>query len=83
MLALIDEAAADGREIFKPLVEMSPGERRQVITLPASIGKLTAVKHLVLYRSNLVRLPPEIGAMAGLEVFEPYTSPRLHCSPTS
>jgi hypothetical protein len=81
MLALIDEAAADGREVFKPLVEMSPEERRQVITLPRSIGKLTAVKHLVLYRSNLVRLPAEIGALASLEVFEPYTSHRLHWFP--
>jgi hypothetical protein len=81
LLALIDEATADGREVFRPLVEMSPEERRQVITLPPSVGKLTAVKHLVLYRSNLVRLPPEIGAMAGLEVFEPYTSPRLHWFP--
>jgi hypothetical protein len=81
MLALIDEAVGDGREVFKPLVEMSPEERRQVITLPSSVGKLTAVKHLVLYRSNLVRLPAEIGAMAGLEVFEPYTSERLHWFP--
>jgi hypothetical protein len=81
MLALIDEAAADGREIFKPLVEMSPEERRQVITLPPSIGTLTAVRHLVLYRSNLVRLPAEIGAMASLEMFEPYTSHRLHWFP--
>lgn len=60
---------------------MSPEERRQVITLPPSVGKLTAVKHLVLYRSNLVRLPAEIGAMASLEVFEPYTSQRLHWFP--
>lgn len=81
MQALIDEAAADGREVFKPLVEMSPEERRQVITLPRSIGRLTAVKHLVLYRSNLVRLPAEIGTMASLEVFEPYTSHRLHWFP--
>jgi len=81
MLALIDEAAADGREVFKPLIEMDPEERRQVITLPRSIGKLTAVKSLVLYRSNLVRLPAEIGAMASLEVFEPYTSHRLHWFP--
>ena len=49
-------AYADGREVFRPLVEMSPEERRQVITLPPSVGKLTAVKHLVLYRSSLVRL---------------------------
>lgn len=81
MLVLIDEAAADGREVFRPLVEMSPEERQQVITLPPPVGTLTAVKHLVLYRSNLVRLPPEIGAMASLEVFEPYTSPRLHWFP--
>lgn len=81
MLALIDEAAADGREVFKPLVEMSPEERRQVITLPPSIGSLTAVKHLVLYGSNLVRLPAEIGAMASLEAFEPYRSHRLHWFP--
>jgi hypothetical protein len=81
LLALIDEAAADGREVFKPLAEMSPEERRQVITLPPSIGQLTAVRHLVLYRSNLVRLPPQIGTMASLEVFEPYRSQRLHWFP--
>ena len=81
LLALIDEAAADGREVFRPLAEMSPAEQRQVITLPPSIGKLTAVKQLVLYRSNLVRLPARIGAMASLEVFEPYNSRRLHWFP--
>jgi hypothetical protein len=81
LLALIDEAAADGREVFTPLTEMSPAEQRQVITLPPSIGKLTAVKQLVLHRSNLVRLPARIGAMASLEVFEPYTSRRLHWFP--
>lgn len=81
LLTLIEEAAADGRDVFRPLAEMSPDERRQVITLPPSIGKLTAVKHLVLYRSNLVRLPAQIGQMASLEVFEPYTSHRLHWFP--
>lgn len=81
LLELVEEAAADGREEFKPLIELSPEERRQVITLPPSIAKLTAVKHLVLYGSNLVRLPPEIGAMAGLEEFTPYTSYRLHWFP--
>ncbi|MER5757673.1 leucine-rich repeat domain-containing protein [Streptomyces sp. NPDC002082] len=81
LLELINEAAADGREEFRPLVELSPEERRQVITLPPTIGKLTAVKHLVLYGSNLVRLPPDIGAMASLEEFTPYTSYRLHWFP--
>ncbi|MFD8000356.1 leucine-rich repeat domain-containing protein [Streptomyces mirabilis] len=81
LLALIDEAAADGREEFRPLVELSPQERRQVVTLPPTIAKLTAVKHLMLYGSNLVRIPPEIGAMTSLEEFTPYTSYRLHWFP--
>ncbi|WP_245666061.1 leucine-rich repeat domain-containing protein [Actinoplanes subtropicus] len=78
---LIDEAAADGRAVFKPFTQMSPDERRQVVTLPPSIAGLTQVKHLVLYGTNLVRLPPQIGAMTSLEVFEPYTSHRLHWYP--
>ncbi|MFE9560183.1 leucine-rich repeat domain-containing protein [Streptomyces sp. NPDC006487] len=77
----MDEAAADGREEFRPLIELSPEERRQVITLPPSIGTLTSVRHLVLYGSNLVRIPPEIGAMTSLEEFTPYTSYRLHWLP--
>ncbi|MEV6237872.1 leucine-rich repeat domain-containing protein [Lentzea sp. NPDC051838] len=81
LLELIDEAAADGRTLFKPLAEMSAEERRQVITLPATIAKLTAVEHFVLYGSNLVRIPPEIGAMTNLTLFEPYTSYRLHWFP--
>ncbi|GII57268.1 hypothetical protein Pth03_56570 [Planotetraspora thailandica] len=81
LLALIDEAVADGRTVFKPFVDLSAPERRQIVTLPPAIAKLTAVKHLVLYGTNLVRIPPEIGAMTSLEVFEPYTSHRLHWYP--
>jgi hypothetical protein len=81
LLVLIDEAAADGRTVFKPFVELSAPERRQIVTLPPAIAKLTAVKHLVLYGTNLVRIPPEIGAVTSLEVFEPYTSHRLHWYP--
>ncbi|MEV7170583.1 leucine-rich repeat domain-containing protein [Streptomyces sp. NPDC093224] len=81
LLALVDEAAADGREEFNPLVELSPQERLDVITLPASIAQLTEVRHLRLYGSNLVRIPPEIGAMTSLEEFSPYTSYRLHWFP--
>jgi len=80
-LALIDEAATDGRKIFKPFVELPAAERHQVITLPPTITRLTAVTHLVLYGTNLVRIPPEIGAMTSLEIFEPYTSHRLHWYP--
>jgi hypothetical protein len=78
---MIDEAAADKREEFRPLIELTPEERRQIITLPPSIAQLTAVKHLVLYGSNLVRIPPEIGAMTSLEELTPYTSYRLHWFP--
>lgn len=81
LLDLIDQAATDGSTVFKPFVELSAAERRQIITLPPTIAKLTQVKHLVLYGTNLVRLPPEIGAMASLERFEPYTSHRLHWYP--
>ncbi len=54
---------------------------RQIVTLPPSIAKLTAVKRLDLYGSNLIALPPEIGSMKRLEVFHPYTSRRLHWFP--
>jgi hypothetical protein len=81
LLSLIDEAAADGRPVFKPFVDLSADERREIVTLPPTIATLTEVKHLVLYGTNLVRVPPEIAAMASLEVFEPYTSHRLHWYP--
>jgi hypothetical protein len=82
LLELVEQAADDGREVFTPLVELTAAQRRQVITLPPTIAKLKAVKHLVLYRSDLVRIPPEIGEMDSLEEFNPYTSYRLHWFPT-
>jgi len=81
LLELIDEAATDGREVFRPLVDLAPAERADLVTLPSAIAKLTLVKHFVLYGSPLVRIPPEIGSMASLEVFEPYTSYSLHWFP--
>ncbi|MFC4500866.1 MULTISPECIES: leucine-rich repeat domain-containing protein [Streptomyces] len=81
LLELIEEAAADGREEFAPLRELPPEQRRQIVTLPPTIAELRAVRHLLLYGSNLVRVPPEIGAMESLEQFDPYTSYRLHWFP--
>ena len=78
---LIEKAARDGREEFSPGPEMTPSEWAQITELPKSIGKLKSVKHLILYGSSLVRLPPEIGEMAALERFTPYTSYRLHWFP--
>jgi hypothetical protein len=51
------------------------------LTLPASIAKLKAVKHLNSYGSYLIRIPPEIGEMTSLEKFTPYTSYHLHWFP--
>ena len=79
--ALIEEAARDGRTEFSPARDMTPAEWVQIIELPRSIAKLKAVKHLILYGSSLVRIPPEIGEMESLEKFSPYTSYRLHCFP--
>jgi hypothetical protein len=81
LLELIEQAAADGREVFRPLVELTPAERADLVTLPPTIARLTRVRHFLLYGSPLVRIPPEIGAMASLEVFEPYTSYSLHWFP--
>jgi uncharacterized protein (TIGR02996 family) len=81
LLDLVEEAAADGREKLAPLRGMSPSDRVQIVTLPATIAKLKAVKALNFYGSNLVRIPPEIGEMDGLEEFDPYMSYRLHWFP--
>jgi hypothetical protein len=52
LLTLIEEAAADGRTVFKPFTELSPDQRQQIVTLPTTIASLTEVKHLVLYGTN-------------------------------
>jgi hypothetical protein len=81
LLELIEDAARDGREEFSPGREMTPEQWAQITTLPASIAKLKAVKHFILYGSSLVRIPPEIDEMSSLEQFTPYTSYRLHWFP--
>ncbi|GIH14559.1 leucine-rich repeat domain-containing protein [Rugosimonospora africana] len=81
LLALIDEAADDGRTTFAPFRELSAAESRSIVTLPRSIAKLTSVTHLSLGVTNLVRIPPEIGAMTSLETFDLYMSYRLHWYP--
>jgi hypothetical protein len=81
LLALIDEAAEDGREVFAPGAEMPEELWGQIVTLPASIARLSAVKQLNIYGSNLIMVPPEIGEMTNLEDFRPYVSRRLHWFP--
>jgi hypothetical protein len=81
LLELVEIAAADGREEFAPLHEMPLHAQSQVITLPSTIGKLKAVRRLLLFASFLVRIPPEIGDMKNLVEFDTYTSYRLHWYP--
>jgi hypothetical protein len=81
LLELVEETGARKLEEFAPGQQLAPDDRHSIVTLPASIGKLTAVKRLVLYGSSLVRIPPEIGGMSSLEEFDPYTSYRLHWFP--
>jgi hypothetical protein len=81
LLEVVEMAAADGREDFDPFQEMTPEARRQVITLPPSIGKLKSVRRLRLSGTCLVRLPPQIGDMENLVEFTPYTSYSLHWFP--
>ncbi len=81
LLELIEQAVKDKREEFSPVREMTPEQWTQIVTLPPSIAELKSVKHLNLYGSSLVRIPPEIGEMTRLEQFTPYTSYRLHWFP--
>jgi len=81
LTALIDEAGRDGRDEFAPHREIPRELWRQIVTLPATIGNLKEVKKFSLYGSNLIAIPPQIGEMASLEDFDPYTSRRLHWFP--
>lgn len=77
----IEQAAASGEEEFTPLEGMTGAERAQIVTLPASIGRLAKVQKLFLYGSHLVRVPPEIAGMRSLVRLDIYTSYRLHFLP--
>jgi hypothetical protein len=77
----IEEAISAGAETFEPLAGLTGPERAQIVTLPASIGRLTRVRELRLYGSRLVRLPPEIGGMTALAYLDIYTSYWLHFFP--
>src|SRR5690606_3992417 len=81
LLDYVDRAAVDGTLRFQPGPELTAAQWRQIVTLPPTIAKLTAITSMDLYGSHLVRIPPEIGAMTSLRSFTPYTSYRLHWLP--
>ncbi|MFT3711476.1 MAG: TIGR02996 domain-containing protein [Archangium sp.] len=77
----VERAVVEQPEEFAPLRHLSAEERRWIVTLPPSIARLKSVKRLLLYGSDLVRLPPELGELTSLREFVPYTSYRLHWFP--
>lgn len=81
LVELVELAAEDGREEFRPGLDLGRADWLRIVTLPPDIAKLKRVKRLHLYGSALVRIPPEIGEMTALEEFDPYTSYRLHWFP--
>lgn len=81
LCAYVDMVAERGDTKFSPAKYLGREFYQQIHTLPASIQKLKQVKEMYLYGSQLKRIPPEIGAMESLEIFEPYTSYQLHWFP--
>lgn len=77
----VDQLADSEGEEFSPRAFLGNELFSQIHTLPASIGKLSKVKKILLYGSKLKRIPPEIGGMTSLEDFDPYTSYDLHWLP--
>ena len=77
----IDEISDIGNEEFSPRACLGDALFHEIHTLPESITKLKKVKRLLLYGSQLKRIPPEIGQMESLEYFDAYTSYELHWLP--
>ena len=81
LVELVETTVDEGYEVLNPRAVIDWDDLERVVTLPKSIGKLKSLKGLDLYASRLSRLPPEIGDMQALEIFDPYTSMRLHWMP--
>lgn len=77
----IDMVAEEELEEFEPRKALGNELFSEIQTLPKSISKLKKVKKLYLYGSNLTQIPPEIGEMESLELFDPYTSYNLKWFP--
>ena len=55
----VDKVAESGKSEFSPGDELGPELFSQIHTLPESIAKLTKVRKMWLYGSQLKRIPPE------------------------
>jgi len=74
LLDYIDKVADEEIEDFDPRTGIGTEYFKEIIILPQSIKKLKKVKRMWLYGSSLKLIPPEIGEMQSLELFDPYTS---------
>lgn len=74
LLEYIDKVADEEIEDFDPRRGIGFEKFKEIIILPPTIGKLKKVKRMWLYGSSLKLIPPEIGEMDSLELFDPYTS---------
>jgi hypothetical protein len=81
VLDLIERSKKSGVEVLDLGRDLDPADYSKLRTLPPEIGKLTKLKKLVIYGSNISYLPREIGGCESLVEFTPYTSYRLHWFP--
>lgn len=80
-IELVTECEQAQATVLEPSAHMAWDDWLKVITLPADLGRLTAVRQIRLYGSHLRRLPAEIGRLTALEDLDIYTSYSLHWLP--
>lgn len=80
LLELVERVADNEAEVFDPRGELEDVWHK-IITLPPSIARMKSVKQMLIWGSNLVRIPPEIGQMTELAEIEVYMSYQLHWLP--
>lgn len=66
---------------FSPMGSIPPDERKDIVTLPKTIGLIEDLVGIDLYGSSLVRVPPELARLVDLREFVPYRSHSLHWYP--
>jgi hypothetical protein len=81
LVDLVRASAVKRAHVLEPSARIDGEDWMEVITLPAGIEDLQAVRELRLYGSHLRRLPPQIGRMSALENLDVYTSYSLHWLP--
>lgn len=78
---VFDKAARNGTQDLILNRHMDIADYKALNTLPKSIAKLKDLRKLVIYGSQISCIPREIMHCHNLEVFDPYTSYRLHWFP--